>query len=191
MSRFWKTIEVKVLLRMSLWALLVLAGVAYYLFTDTSRAFTALYTENCHSRMLINYEYTRRVLSDVYVQVSNNVYQIESTLDNPNDQRDQMKRIVEHGNRIHSCGMNFVQGYYPQKGNRYCPFAWRNPENRNEILTDEKGDHDFDYLQARSRGGHSRVERPLLRWIRQRNSADSIYGAHTRPYGQGSSCAWR
>ena len=149
MKKFWTTIEFKVVLRMSIWALLVLAGVAYYLFTDTSRAFTALYTENCHSRMLINYEYTRRVLSDVYVQVSNNVYQIESTLDNPNDQRDQMKRIVEHGNRIHSCGMNFVQGYYPQKGNRYCPFAWRNPENRNEILTDEKGDHDFDYLQTR------------------------------------------
>ena len=149
MKKFWTTIEFKVVLRMAIFVVLLLAGVAYYLFTDTSRAFTALYTENCHSRMLINYEYPRRVLSDVYVQVSNNVYQIESTLDNPNDQRDQMKRIVEHGNRIHSCGMNFVQGYYPQKGNRYCPFAWRNPENRNEILTDEKGDHDFDYLQAR------------------------------------------
>ena len=60
-----------------------------------------------------------------------------------------MKRIVQNGNRIHSCGMNFVRGYYPQKGNRYCPFAWRNPKNRNEIFTDEKGDHDFDYLQQR------------------------------------------
>ena len=125
MSRFWKTIEVKVLLRMSIWALLVLAGVAYYLFTDTSRAFTALYTGNCHSRMLINYEYIRRVLSDVYVQVSNNVYQIESTLDNPNDQRDQMKRIVEHGNRIHSCIVAIgliallALGYYHVRHERY------------------------------------------------------------------------
>lgn len=149
MSRFWNTVEIKVALRMSAWALVVLAGVAYYLFTDTSQAFTSMYTENCHSKMLINYEYTRRVLSDVYVQVSNNVYQIESTLDNPNDQLEQMRRIVKRGNRIHSCGMNFVQGYYPQKGTRYCPFAWRNPKNREEILTDEKGDHDFDYLQAR------------------------------------------
>ena len=86
MKRFWRTIEVKVVLHMAVWALLALVGVAYYLFTDSSRAFVSLYTENCHSRMLINYEYTRRVLSDVYVQVTNNVYQIESTIDTPDDQ---------------------------------------------------------------------------------------------------------
>ena len=149
MKKFRKTVRFKVMLRMTIWALLVLAGVAYYLFTDTSQAFTAMFTENCHSKMLINYEYTRRVLSDVYVQVSNNVYQIENSLDNPNGQIAQMRRIVQQGNRIHSCGMNFVKGYYPQKGDRYCPFAWRNPKNREEILTDEKGDHDFDYLQER------------------------------------------
>lgn len=149
MKKFRKTVRFKVMLRMTILALLVLAGVAYYLFTDTSQAFTAMFTENCHSKMLINYEYTRRVLSDVYVQVSNNVYQIESSLDNPNGQIAQMRRIVQQGNRIHSCGMNFVKGYYPQKGDRYCPFAWRNPKNREEILTDEKGDHDFDYLQER------------------------------------------
>lgn len=149
MKKFRKTVRFKVMLRMTIWALLVLAGVAYYLFTDTSQAFTAMFTENCHSKMLINYEYTRRVLSDVYVQVSNNVYQIENSLDNPNGQIAQMRRIVQQGNRIHSCGMNFVKGYYPQKGDRYCPFAWRNPKNREEILTDEKGDPDFDYLQER------------------------------------------
>lgn len=149
MKKFRKTVRFKVMLRMTIWALLVLAGVAYYLFTDTSQAFTAMFTENCHSKMLINYEYTRRVLSDVYVQVSNNVYQIENSLDNPNGQIAQMRRIVQQGNRIHSCGMNFVKGYYSQKGDRYCPFAWRNPKNREEILTDEKGDHDFDYLQER------------------------------------------
>lgn len=149
MKKFRKTVRFKVMFRMTIWALLVLAGVAYYLFTDTSQAFTAMFTENCHSKMLINYEYTRRVLSDVYVQVSNNVYQIENSLDNPNGQIAQMRRIVQQGNRIHSCGMNFVKGYYPQKGDRYCPFAWRNPKNREEILTDEKGDHDFDYLQER------------------------------------------
>ena len=149
MKKFFFFFLFKVVSRMTLWSLLVIAVVAYFLFTDTSKAFVSMYTENCHSRMLINYEYTRRVLSDVYVQVTNNVYQIESTLDNPDGQIDQMRRIVQQGNRIHSCGMNFVKGYYPQKGDRYCPFAWRNPKNREDILTDEKGDHDFDYLQER------------------------------------------
>ena len=115
MKKFLKSFEFKVVSRMTLWSLLVIAVVAYYLFTDTSKAFVSMYTENCHSRMLINYEYTRRVLSDVYVQVTNNVFQIESTLDIPDGQIEQMKLIVENGNRIHSCGMNFVKGYYPQR----------------------------------------------------------------------------
>lgn len=107
------------------------------------------YAENCHMRMLVNYEYARRVLSDVYVQVTNNVYYIENSLDQTEGHIDAMARIVGIGNRVNSCGMNFVKGYFPQKGDRYCPFAWRNPKNPQEILTEEKGDKDFDYLNTK------------------------------------------
>jgi hypothetical protein len=86
------------------------------------------------------------VLSDVYVQVTNNVDYIEHALDKPETHLEVMARIVRHGNRVRSCGMNFVRNYYPQKGVRHCPFAWRNPQNPKEILTEEKGDKDFDYL---------------------------------------------
>lgn len=71
---------------------------------------------------------------------------IEQTLDQPEGQKSIMERIVRNGNRVHSCGMNFIRDYYPEKGQRYCPFAWRNPQNPDEILTEEKGDDDFDYL---------------------------------------------
>ena len=145
-SRF-KTIEAKIAGRLLIWVavLVVVAGFIFYVAAMSK--VTELYVENVHNRMLINYEYIRRVLSDVYVQVTNNVDYIEQTLDQPEGQKDIMKRIVSNGNRVHSCGMNFIRDYYPQKGERYCPFAWRNPQNPEEILTEEKGDDDFDYLE--------------------------------------------
>ena len=135
--------------RLALWGLAITLGVGCLFYRYTHQELTALYAENFHIRMLINYEYTRRVLSDVYVQVSNNVGYIESTLDKPESHLDVMERIVRIGNRVHSCGMNFIRNYYPEKGERHCPFAWRNPKNPNEILTEEKGDRDFDYLNDR------------------------------------------
>ena len=147
MIRSFKTIEAKIAGRLLIWVavLVVVAGFVFYVAAMSK--VTELYVENVHNRMLINYEYIRRVLSDVYVQVTNNVDYIEQTLDQPEGQKDIMKRIVSNGNRVHSCGMNFIRDYYPQKGERYCPFAWRNPENPEEILTEEKGDDDFDYLE--------------------------------------------
>jgi hypothetical protein len=146
MNRVFKTFEAKIARRLLLWAalLVVIAGFIFYF--AAMKSVTGLYVENVHNRMLINYEYTRRVLSDVYVQVTNNVDYIEQTLDKPEGQKSIMERIVRNGNRVHSCGMNFIRDYYPEKGQRYCPFAWRNPQNPDEILTEEKGDDDFDYL---------------------------------------------
>ena len=149
MKRMLKTVAVKTAFRLMLWALGIAVLVGLVSYHSTLTDIRQQYAENFHLRMLINYEYTRRVLSDVYVQVTNNVYYIESTLDKPEGHMAAMERIVRNGNRVHSCGMNFVRNYYPQKGERYCPFAWRNPENREEILTEEKGDNDFDYLNAR------------------------------------------
>ena len=132
-----------------LWGLVITVSVGFVSYHYTLNGITKQYAENFHMRMLINYEYTRRVLSDVYVQVTNNVYYIEQSLDKPETQIGTMTRIVRNGNRVHSCGMNFIKNYYPEKGEKYCPFAWRNPKNRDEILTDLKGDQDFDYLNDR------------------------------------------
>lgn len=128
---------------------IIVIGATYFFYNLTQKTIVNLQAENFHAKMLINYEYTRRVLSDVYVSVTSNVFYLEQTLDNTEGQQEVMARIVKQGTRVHSCGMNFVRDYYyPEKGHRYCPFAWRNRENHEEILTEEKGDADFDYLEA-------------------------------------------
>lgn len=83
MIRRVKTIEAKIAGRLLIWVavLVVVAGFVFYVAAMSK--VTELYVENVHNRMLINYEYIRRVLSDVYVQVTNNVDYNEQTLDQP------------------------------------------------------------------------------------------------------------
>ena len=117
MNRVFKTFEAKIARRLLLWAalLVVIAGFIFYF--AAMKSVTGLYVENVHNRMLINYEYTRRVLSDVYVQVTNNVDYIEQTLDQPEGQKSIMERIVRNGNRVHSC----LPGGTHKTQTRYSP----------------------------------------------------------------------
>jgi methyl-accepting chemotaxis protein len=99
--------------------------------------------------MLITNEYIRRVISDVYVTVTNNVYYIEHNLDNPDCHKETMERIVKSGTRVRSCGISFIEDYYyPRKEHRFCHFAWRNAANPDEIFSQDMGDADLDYLTA-------------------------------------------
>ena len=63
MIRRFKTIEAKIAGWLLIWVavLVVVAGFIFYV--AAMRRVTELYVENVHNRMLINYEYIRRVLS--------------------------------------------------------------------------------------------------------------------------------
>ncbi|MCR5573875.1 MAG: HAMP domain-containing protein [Bacteroidaceae bacterium] len=98
------------------------------------------------NKMLITNEYIRRVISDVYVAVTNNIYYVERNLDDPDGHKEVMARIVKSGTRVRSCGISFIEDYYPEKGRLFCPFAWRNSVNLDEIYTIDMGDANQDYL---------------------------------------------
>ena len=83
--------------KLCLWMLILVVGVSVFFFNFTLKTMSALYAENFHNKMLITYEYTRRVLSDVYVSVTNNIFYIENSLDKPDGHIDVMERIVRHG----------------------------------------------------------------------------------------------
>jgi HAMP domain-containing protein len=106
------------------------------------------YAELYRNKMLITNEYTRRVISDVYVAVTNNLYYLEHTLDQPDIHKETMERIVRSGTRVRSCGISFIKDYYPQKGHRFCPFSWRNVRNPEVIWSEDMGDADLDYLNT-------------------------------------------
>ena len=88
----------------------------------------------------------RRVMSDVYVGTVNHIDEIEENLDQPEKMYDIMKRIVERNPRIRSCGISFIDTYYPKKGRWFAPYAVR--EKDSTIVTRNIGGPNYDYLNS-------------------------------------------
>lgn len=126
----------------------VLLGISSLLFYSEVHAIREFYAEIYRNKMLITNEYTRRVTSDVYVAVTNNIFYLEQTLDKPELHKATMERIVKSGTRVRSCGISFIENYYPQKSRHFCPFAWRNASNPDVVYSQDMGDADLDYLHA-------------------------------------------
>lgn len=149
MEKKRKTIAGRISRRIMVWTLFIALGLSYVLLRFETQATRQFYSEIYHNKMLITKEYTRRVISDVYVAVTNNIYYVEHTLDQPDVHKKTMERIVESGTRVRSCGISFIEDYYyPQKEHRFCPFAWRNVTNPDVIYSEDMGDADLDYLIA-------------------------------------------
>ena len=134
--------------RLLIWVIIVTLCLSYVILRSEKQATTLFYSEIFHNKMLITNEYIRRVISDVYVAATNNIYYIEHNLDNPDCHKETMERIVKSGTRVRSCGISFIEDYYPEKGHRYCPFAWRNAADPDIIYSQDMGDADLDYLTA-------------------------------------------
>ena len=75
-----------------------------------------------------------KVLTEVCVATVNAVPYIEDNLQRPDRMQGIMKRIVEQNPHIRSCGLSFVDNYYPQKGRWFCPYAQRRDSDSIVIL---------------------------------------------------------
>lgn len=87
-----------------------------------------------------------KVLTEVCVATNNAVPYIEDNLQRPDRMQGIMKRIVEQNPHIRSCGLSFVDNYYPQKGHWFCPYAQRCDSNRIEVM--KIGSQQENYLKA-------------------------------------------
>ena len=134
--------------RLLIWVIIVTLCLSFVILRSERQATTQFYSEIFHNKMLITHEYIRRVISDVYVAATNNIYFIEHNLDDPDCHKETMVRIVKSGTRVRSCGISFIEDYYPQKGHHFCPFAWRNAADQDIVYSQDMGDADLNYLTA-------------------------------------------
>lgn len=134
--------------RFLLLMIIIVLGISYGVFYLEEQATRQFYSEIYHNKMRITNEYTRRVISDVYVAVTNNLYYLEHSLDNPDGHKVTMERIVKSGTRVRSCGLSFIENYYPQKGRLFCPYAWRDIDKPDTIYTQDMYYEEPDYLNA-------------------------------------------
>lgn len=149
MGKKQKTFAGRLTSRLLIWVIVVILSLSYVILRSERQATSLFYLEIFHNKMHITNEYIRRVTSDVYVAVTNNIYYIEHNLDNPNSHKETMERIVKSGTRVRSCGISFIEDYYyPEKEHRFCPFAWRNSSNPDVVYSQDMGDADLNYLTA-------------------------------------------
>ncbi len=148
MERKRKTLAGRLIRKMLIWLAVFAIGIAGIIFYLERKATREYYAEIYHTKMLVTNEYTRRVTSDVYVAVTNNIYYLEHNLDDPDSHKATMERIVKSGTRVRSCGISFIADYYPEKGHRFCPYAWRSAKDPDVIYSENMGDADLDYLHA-------------------------------------------
>jgi len=109
-----------------------------------------------------------RVLTDVQSSTLNRVDEIQDHLNDPNKLCDIMRSIVETNAVIRSCGLSFVDNYFPQKGHWFCPYAVR-PDS-GDVKTRIIGDEHQDYLKAK--------------WFLEALAADSAYWS--KPFFDGT-----
>ena len=90
-------------------------------------------------------EEVRRITSDIYVASTNTAPIIEENIQNPDKVRDIINRMLKINPYMRSCGIYFVEGYYPQKGRLYAPYASR----RDSIIKESQdaSDQGNDYVK--------------------------------------------
>ena len=149
MAKKRKKLAERLARKLLLWVIVIVTGLTFFAFYIGNKSTREFYSESYHNRVLIDKEYIRRVLSDVYVAVTNNAYYLEQNLDKPDLHKEVMARIVKNGTRVRSCGICFIKDYYyPQKEHMFCPFAWRNAKDPNVIEVADMGDNAYNYLDT-------------------------------------------
>ena len=139
---FAKRLTWRIMLRM-----LIIMGIPTFLVFWFGSGMVEVGAEALSNRLVKGeYEEIRRITSDVYVASVNTAPVIEENLNQPDKMIAIMKRMLETNPRIRSCGISFVEGYYPQKGRWYCPYAVR--RDSATVETQILGDKDNDYLNA-------------------------------------------
>ena len=149
--------------RLSRWVMLVLfimmSALSILLFITMASLWISSMGDNFHGSMLSSNRCISDIMSDVNVAVDNNVFDIERHLSQPDQMQGIMERIVTQNPRIRSCGISFIENYYPQKGRSFCPYAWRNDSM--EIKTQQIGGTIQNYLESE--------------WFKEAIAKDSAY----------------
>ena len=65
------------------------------------------------------------IASDLYMASNNAAAFIEDDLTNPDRMHDIINRMVKLNPYMRSCGLYFIENYYPQKGRLFAPYATR------------------------------------------------------------------
>ena len=149
--------------RLSQWVMLVLfvmmSALAIFIYYITGSVLLESEASTIKNSMKSAERNISDMMSDVMVATDNNVFDIERNLSKPDEMQAIVERIVKQNKHIRSCGISFIENYYPSKGRQFCPYAWRNDSS--EIQVQRLGDVVNDYLNSK--------------WFKEALAKDSAY----------------
>ena len=135
--------------RMTRWVMLVLlvmmGALSYFLYDLTKGIVVDICGNTIHNTIQATGEIISSQMLEVSVAVNNNIFDIERHLSQPDEMQHIVERIVTQNPRIRSCGISFTENYYPQKGQRYCPYTWKNDSL---LINKQTGNPVEDYLDS-------------------------------------------
>lgn len=90
-------------------------------------------------------EKIRGVLSDVYVAVINNINDIERDIHDSDKLQEHLERMVQQNMYVSSCRLIFEPDFYPEKGQNYEIYAWR--DSTDAVRGRQLNEDHSDYLE--------------------------------------------
>lgn len=127
--------------------LLIVMGLTSLLVVGT--IFTVTYAQIqifCDKLVDIKKDRIEHTLSEISIAATNTIPNIEQNLDNPERLFSIVEGMVKLNPRVRSCGISFIDNYYPQKGHWFCPYAVRRDSDQIEVR--KIGDFKMNYLKS-------------------------------------------
>ena len=149
--------------RLTRWVMLVLfimmSALGYLIYKLAKSIVVEMSADAYHADMLASASTITGMLANVSTAVRNNTSDVERHLHQPEQLQGIMERIIVQNPRIRSCGVSFIENYYPQRGRSFCPYAW----NEDSVQNDKRSIEGYDDTYLRSK------------WFVEAVAADSAY----------------
>ncbi len=123
--------------KLTRWIMVVLfimmSVLSFYIYKLSKRVLIEVSADTFHSSMQASAGKLSDKMSDVRVAVINNIFDIEAHLSQPDALQGILQRLVDQNPSIRSCGISFIENYYPQKGCLFCPYALRHDSLQTQV----------------------------------------------------------
>ena len=133
--------------RLTLWVMLTVLAVFVLItiiITNVIRkALLRSSEENAKSRIEIANQHINSILVGVEVAVDNVIPEIMAKLDKPDQFYETVRKILELNHPIIGSAIAFEPNYFPQKGEHFSPYAYRNVND--SICTKQLGTSEYQY----------------------------------------------
>lgn len=144
--------------RVMLVLLVMMSALGFLIYYITKELVVEISGSTVHNTIQTTGEIICSQMLEVSVAVENNIFDIERNLGQPDEMQRITERIVKLNPRIRSCGISFIENYYPNKGHAFCPYTWK--DDSLQVNTQE-GTPLGDYLESE--------------WFKEAVAKDSAY----------------